>query len=316
MNEKVMNELIKTRNVLREKFKSIKLGDVEAEKTLEKTFKPITKPLNKFLNSIENDERKDIKVKSDGNFGLVKSSTPFKSFKTKSDADDGEHNSLHYNNESGQFIGIPMSVDDIEDEDERQTEENDNIRLENVEVLAKRPSTKPLRLDRCFGPRKDLIKKTWLMGDSIISFNKDKVIIGDKKWTLSNGLHELLFYNNPMGYTQSDLRQYKEILNETHVHRRNFQSDGALRSSKSYKYKKVIRKLFPPKNILLENTEREGGTLMKLNLKKTNYVYWDDPNELVDRLRLLVSSSLAGHTNHNNEIVSIVNELKCAKIIV
>lgn len=45
------------------------------------------------------------------------------------------------------------------------------------------------------------------------------------------------------------------------------------------------------------------------------FTYWDDPNELVQRLRLLVSSTSAGHTGHNNEILSIVEELREAKII-
>lgn len=54
---------------------------------------------------------------------------------------------------------------------------------------------------------------------------------------------------------------------------------------------------------------------MKLNENKPNYIYWDDPNELVDRLRLLMASQAAGHTNHNNEIISIIEELREAKII-
>lgn len=49
--------------------------------------------------------------------------------------------------------------------------------------------------------------------------------------------------------------------------------------------------------------------------KKINYTYWDNPNELVDRLRLLVSSKSAGHTSHNNAIISIIEELQEANII-
>ena len=41
-----------------------------------------------------------------------------------------------------------------------------------------------------------------------------------------------------------------------------------------------------------------------------DYVYWHDPNELVDRLGLLVASRAAGHTGHDNEIASIVEELR------
>lgn len=45
------------------------------------------------------------------------------------------------------------------------------------------------------------------------------------------------------------------------------------------------------------------------------FVYWNDPNELVSRLRLLVSSVSAGHTGHNNEILSIIEELREENII-
>lgn len=40
------------------------------------------------------------------------------------------------------------------------------------------------------------------------------------------------------------------------------------------------------------------------------YEYYDDPNELCDRLKLLTSSKGAGNTNHDQEINSIVEELR------
>lgn len=46
------------------------------------------------------------------------------------------------------------------------------------------------------------------------------------------------------------------------------------------------------------------------------YEYYDDPNELCDRLRLLVSSKSAGNTNHDQEINSIIEELRERGIIV
>ena len=46
-----------------------------------------------------------------------------------------------------------------------------------------------------------------------------------------------------------------------------------------------------------------------------DYKYWDDPNELVDRLRLLVAERSAGNNNHDNEIISIIEELREAKVI-
>ena len=45
------------------------------------------------------------------------------------------------------------------------------------------------------------------------------------------------------------------------------------------------------------------------------YVYWDDPNELVQRLQLLHMSRLAGNTSADNEISSIVEELRERQLI-
>lgn len=45
------------------------------------------------------------------------------------------------------------------------------------------------------------------------------------------------------------------------------------------------------------------------------YEYYDDPNELCDRLRLLISSQQAGNTNHSHEINSIIEELMECGII-
>lgn len=41
-----------------------------------------------------------------------------------------------------------------------------------------------------------------------------------------------------------------------------------------------------------------------------DYVHWDDPNELVDRLRLILASQAAGNNSHTNEINSIIEELR------
>lgn len=46
-----------------------------------------------------------------------------------------------------------------------------------------------------------------------------------------------------------------------------------------------------------------------------DYVYWDDPNELVDRLHLLMASQAAGNSSHTNEIISIIKELREAGVI-
>ena len=49
---------------------------------------------------------------------------------------------------------------------------------------------------------------------------------------------------------------------------------------------------------------------------KIDYVHWNDPNELVDRLRLLDASRRAGNNAHDNEILSIVEELREVGLII
>lgn len=45
------------------------------------------------------------------------------------------------------------------------------------------------------------------------------------------------------------------------------------------------------------------------------YEYYDDPNEICDRLQLLVASKVAGNSNHQQEINSIIEELRERNII-
>lgn len=54
---------------------------------------------------------------------------------------------------------------------------------------------------------------------------------------------------------------------------------------------------------------------MEVDNNKINCIHWDYPNGLLDRLRLLLVSVSAGHTSHNNEINSIIEELKESHII-
>jgi len=61
---------------------------------------------------------------------------------------------------------------------------------------------------------------------------------------------------------------------------------------------------------------KTGSGLYKDVLPQTQLVYYDDPNELVTRLNLLVSSQSVGNTGVNNEIISILEELRERNIIV
>lgn len=157
------------------------------------------------------------------------------------------------------------------------------------------------------------------------------------------GLYELLFKKEPHGYKKDDLDNYMDILARTNAYRRNQDPNEQVQGNASHKYITIIgpyllkkgitkaknvnpafnrlvhafTKPKPPGRITRKRAPvQEGlGITLKDNRSNTDYVYWDSINELVDRLRLLIASMTAGHTGHNNEIVSIIEELKEAKVI-
>ena len=66
--------------------------------------------------------------------------------------------------------------------------------------------------------------------------------------------------------------------------------------------------------INIDNSEKSLSHLHSVSIP-IDYENWDDPNELVDRLRLLVAERDAGCDKHAEEIQLIIEELKKADII-
>jgi len=55
---------------------------------------------------------------------------------------------------------------------------------------------------------------------------------------------------------------------------------------------------------------------MIMNDNVIDYVYWDDPNELVNRLWLLDASHWAGNNSHDTEMLSTIEKLRDAGLII
>ena len=77
-------------------------------------------------------------------------------------------------------------------------------------------------------------------------------------------------------------------------------------SSGSYNY------LMNPKSYLGSGF---GDVKLRVENKPYRYMYWNDPNELIERLCFLHASKRAGNTSHENEIRAIEEELREANII-
>ena len=183
-------------------------------------------------------------------------------------------------------------------------------------------------MDTVYGVRLD--KDGMMLGNKTFDVNSsDHIIIGDVKYVGTHGLYELIFkrYPNDSVYTENDKRKYKDILLATNAHKRNYVTHGRLLANKGYKYKYIIAPLLKydftsgmglPR-AMTPNDDAIGKELpraMTLNDNMIDYVHWDDPNELVDRLRLLEASHRAGHNAHDNEMLSIIEELREAGLII
>ncbi|XP_051154992.1 uncharacterized protein LOC127291686 [Leptopilina boulardi] len=154
-----------------------------------------------------------------------------------------------------------------------------------------------------YGVRK-LANGSFMIGDTPIEFEGSHIkLVGKKNYLKTAGLLELLFKQKPKEalISSDDFLNYKEILIATNAHRKNYSPSESVNISRTSKYTDVIAKL-------IKSTPKKSGG-------GGDYIYWDDPNELVDRLRLLIGSQQAGNPSHNNEIMSIIEELREARII-
>lgn len=316
MNDKQKHlkiELIKTAEAIRKKYKNLHTDRLTLQEQMEERFKPITSSLKSVL-STHTDEKSKNKYKNESKNESYK----FKD-ESKSESEGGSEyeDSLDYESpEPSTFMPIrkkllfssgstQRSPVVVKQEPVSTNSQGDAIDLSPYfNILVSKDSDPQYGIRRSRGVLK--------IGNSDVQLDQNELAIGHKKFKPSKGLLNLLFYKKPQPeqYTKTDLKIYKQILEYTNAHKKRFNIESPIRTSKKgYKYNSIIKPLF-----------QTGGGLqteyMITNSNRVDFSYWDDPNELVDRLRLLIASSSAGHTGHNNEIISIIEELREAQIIV
>ncbi|XP_053597686.1 uncharacterized protein LOC128668550 [Microplitis demolitor] len=155
------------------------------------------------------------------------------------------------------------------------------------------------------------------IGDSEITFDDNEIRIKNKNYSVTPGLLELLFEKSPddSKVTQNDKNKYLEIIKMTNTHRKNYKPDGSFYEDSTIKYNNYIADFLDKNANLSRGKGLPNFMVAKKKKSHMDYVYWDDPNELVDRLRLLMASQAAGNPSHTNEIISIIEELREAGII-
>jgi hypothetical protein len=335
MNKEVIKKLIKTRNIIRRKLESLKRGDI----VLEEQFLPITRPLNTIVSKLQkNDDDKQIKQEFKSEFKEEQINPEVQSLFTPPSPPVQKR-------KEPSFIETEIIAQDDGDDDDDDGSMEDSFNKSRVEMRAMLddPSAEGYlnqfhelprqyiegmirdtedKYDFQYGIRFDPVLNKFYIGNSPVEIKDDAdLVIGNVTYKGSPGLYELLFMREPGKFSITDEHEYHDIIKQTSAHRRHYDPQQQISGNRSWKYTNVIAPILLDRSALPSwgsNSKKKktgGGMLMEVTDNIIDYVHWDDPNELVDRLRLLLGSQAAGHTGHNNEINSIIEELKEAQII-
>jgi hypothetical protein len=299
-------QIAKLKEAVRRKFRQFKDGTVESEKLLERRYKPIIKELKKVVPKTEdvsikqeevsnNNEEQPMDYESDDDDYIGR-----RSFKPESVSTPG----AELQDALSSPLGFQTASTFI-------AEQFDNpLTRRYMTQFIQDAGGKQRTIDRDYGPRYDESGKILMIGDKAVKFDTDgTIVINDTRFRPSEGLYELLFKRLPNSdvYTADDLNVYKRILIATNAHKKGYNFYNQIRRDNSLKYRHVIKDLFP--------VVKQGKGMAWKSTKSRDLVHWDDPNELVDRLKLLVASAETGNTSHSNEILNIVEELREAGYI-
>lgn len=313
-------EIARLREVIKRKYLRMRYGDVDAEQLLTKQYSPILNELSKIKDSTaasaaaaaaavtpkvevkseDNKEKHEIMQKEEEEASATTTSTTAESTPNVSFMD------------TDVIVETPDSLESLLSTPQGRSESAQWIGRTFKNALTQRYLLKMIKddkrsIDHTYGPR--ITEDGVMIGNKSVQFSDDgKIIIENVNYRGTSGLYELMFKRQPKDgtYTEDDLQAYKDICIQASVHKRRYDPHGQVnRNPKSLKYKKVIQYLFPPRTFTGRGIGGDGG----------GYSYWDNPNELCDRLRLLMLSHEAGHTGHTNEIASIIEELREAGFI-
>ena len=143
--------------------------------------------------------------------------------------------------------------------------------------------------------------KIFYIGDKPIVIKDNNIIVGDEEYEGTPGFWQLIMLNTPEDFTKDDYGNYAKLLiNTNSLHRNNNPNNPYPKSSKGYKWNKILKPIWDNRE------EYEGSGVI---------VIPSDPNALLERLDLLLSSQEAGHTGVGNKLVSICDELKRQGVI-
>ncbi|KYM94036.1 hypothetical protein ALC62_15352 [Cyphomyrmex costatus] len=321
-HEKIAMEIAKTSDSIRKKYRALKTGKMEEEIALERHFKPITETLKQIVENTVESSKDPINIEI---FFLEKDEEPKPKRKRPNDSYDRSRE-LSYDHapsveEVFEIANEPLvtSIRHLLQTSEGQEKLHANYGpLGQKYLKAVLSGKKAVNIDVVYGVY--FSDEGTMLGDKRITLNKnDDIIIDTQRYDGTPGPYELIFmkFPNESICTDDDVQTYKSILLTTNAYRRGHNAGNQVLGNKGHKYKNIIAPLVLGKKLGTGIKKKlDLPYAMSLTDNRIDYVHWDDPNELVDRLRLLEASRQAGHNGHDNEILSIIEELREAGLII
>lgn len=320
MEKSIKEQLIKSVSSIRSKLKQMQDNEDKIDYTMNKMLKPVAEPMKAYLKTEhlrhKNMEKKHLENDSSMMFNQSDNSSNISKY------EDVDNSSVSFSDDDMNET-VKQSNNDLDKVLERSLNKEDIGEIyDDINIP--------------FGVRKE--KNDFFMGNakvnlkvfdnSLYNTSTQVITICNKDYELTPGLMELLLRKIPnlSKVTKNDQKMYKHILCDTNAHKRNYHPSGQIKGDRSLKYREIIRPLFletlsndnelpMSKSRLDENIYGTGLPTLKKYKPNTDFVFWDDPNELIDRLKILIASRDAGNSIHDNEIISIIEELKEVGII-
>ncbi len=177
---------------------------------------------------------------------------------------------------------------------------------------------KKIKVDETFGIRGEMIAKEGhlLIGNRHLNISNNDISVDGGKTFFKGpkGLWELITYAEPQNYTKEDLHNYEEILKETNVHRRDYDSSKPRKGSARFEYQTIIKPLtemikHEPQSMAeeLKNAATGKGLRKIVTDYPVEYVYYHNPKDLKYRYKVLLGEIYAGNNDplKYNELVNI-----------
>ena len=218
----LVNQLLETRKKIRDDSLSEQFGDMTRQRELDKIFKPVTSQLAAQQLATQAEIQKQIAATT-----------------SLTSAIEGLLSRLA-------ITGAPPANAPLEaPELLRLADELTTAPTVNLGKIATKYLSlfgdKYMKVDKTYGIR--FVNDEWKIGNKVVQFNGDNIIIGDTEYNGTPGLWELLTSVNPDPkiFNNTDHVDYKKILIETSAMKQNYDpTSNRPASSKSEKWKNFV----------------------------------------------------------------------------